>query len=171
MYSSDLCVKHRISGFGQRVRPAEALGRQGTASWPVVPSLTPLSLFTISFRHGCLVASRCLSTLAARRSRRAGRDQSPKPRHAKVGAAMPPELGHARARSQAKICTPPGGEVIAKICVLRHIPFSPLSRRLAAAATFHIGNIVAAPLSNSGSFSSSSSSSCSSSSSSSPSYL
>ena len=29
--------------------------------------------------------------------------------------------------SQAKICTPPGGEVIAKICVLRHIPFSPLS--------------------------------------------
>ena len=28
---------------------------------------------------------------------------------------------------QAKICTPLGGEVIAKICVLRHIPFSPLS--------------------------------------------
>ena len=29
--------------------------------------------------------------------------------------------------SQAKICTPPGGEVIAKICVLRYIPFFPLS--------------------------------------------
>jgi len=33
--TKSLCVKHRISGFGQRVRPAEALGRQGTASWPV----------------------------------------------------------------------------------------------------------------------------------------
>ena len=36
-----LCVclyvenKHRVSGFGQRVRPAEALRSQGTASWPV----------------------------------------------------------------------------------------------------------------------------------------
>ena len=40
--------KHRISGFGQRVRPTEALGCQGTASWPVpglVPYLTPLSSF------------------------------------------------------------------------------------------------------------------------------
>ena len=62
---------------------------------------------------------------------------------------------------QAKICTPPGGEVIAKICVLRskdlysridfatdgHIcrQFFPL-RRLAAAATFHIGNFVAAAI-------------------------
>ena len=63
---------------------------------------------------------------------------------------------------QAKICTPPGGEVIAKICVPGSIHtqynsrlrlrygrvisymshFS--SRRLAAAATFHIGNFVAA---------------------------
>ena len=30
----DLRGKHRISGFGQRVRPAEALNSQGTASWP-----------------------------------------------------------------------------------------------------------------------------------------
>ena len=47
--------KHRISGFGQPVRPAEALGRQGTASWPVVPSLTPLPFFplTICFRVMC----------------------------------------------------------------------------------------------------------------------
>ena len=63
---------------------------------------------------------------------------------------------------QAKICTPPGGEVIAKICVLRskHLYTQPdtfryrqvlicpmciiSSRRLAAAATFHVGNFVAA---------------------------
>ena len=104
--------KHRISGFGQRVRPTEALGCQGTASWPVpglVPYLTPLSslLFSsvISVSVPCEVSlSPCLSTLlaaenahvwplpppAARPSRRACR---PKPRHAKVGAAMPAELG------------------------------------------------------------------------------
>ena len=43
--------KHRISGFGQRVRPTEALGCQGTASWPVpglVPYLTPLSSLLFS---------------------------------------------------------------------------------------------------------------------------
>ena len=62
---------------------------------------------------------------------------------------------------QAKICTPPGGEVIAKICVLRskdlysarhfslhnkssYVPCIISSRRLAAAATFHVGNFVAA---------------------------
>ena len=62
---------------------------------------------------------------------------------------------------QAKICTPPGGEVIAKICVLRskdlysrietslrtrHMSTIFSSRRLAAAATFHIGNFVAAAI-------------------------
>ena len=65
---------------------------------------------------------------------------------------------------QAKICTPPGGEVIAKICVLRskdlyilsqtlfatdkssYVPCIISSRRLAAAATFHIGNFVAAAI-------------------------
>ena len=38
------------SGFGQRVRPTEALGCQGTASWPVglVPYLTPLSFLLFS---------------------------------------------------------------------------------------------------------------------------
>ena len=40
----------------QRVRPAEALRSQGTASWPVVPSLTP-PLFTIFSS----VTSLCLS--------------------------------------------------------------------------------------------------------------
>ena len=50
-----LCEKHRISGFGQRVRPAEALRRQGTANWPVVPSLTPPPLFTIFFLHTYLL--------------------------------------------------------------------------------------------------------------------
>ena len=40
---------------------------------------------------------------------------------------------------QAKICTPPGGEVIAKICVLRYIPFSPLSPPSGGGyRTFHI---------------------------------
>ena len=61
---------------------------------------------------------------------------------------------------QAKICTPPGGEVIAKICVVRskdlysarhfslqtspHVPCIISSRSLAAAATFNVGNFVAA---------------------------
>ena len=70
-----LCVKHRISGFGQWVRPAEALGRQGTASWPVVPSLTPPKL---RGREPPCAGQRAAR---ARPSRRAGR---PKPRHAKV---------------------------------------------------------------------------------------
>ena len=45
----NLRQKHRISGFGQRVRPAEALGGSGAKVRPalagpaVVPSLTPLS--------------------------------------------------------------------------------------------------------------------------------
>jgi len=49
------------TGFGQRVRPAEALGRQGTASWPVVPSLTPPYLFFYYFLPSWV--SRCLTSL------------------------------------------------------------------------------------------------------------
>ena len=105
--------KHRISGFGQRVRPTEALGCQGTASWPVprlVPCLTPFSslLFSsvISLSPYLEVSlSPCLSQpFWPRRVRmfgrchrrlqdRAGEPADLKPRHAKVGAAMPADLG------------------------------------------------------------------------------
>ena len=101
-----------------RVRPTGSANggarvpRYGQLAGPRSRSVfnTPL-FFTIFFRHLCLRTchlevslSPCLSTLlaaenahvwplpppAARPSRRAGR---PKPRHAKVGAAMPAELG------------------------------------------------------------------------------
>ena len=62
--------KHRISGFGQPVRPAEALGRQGTASWPVVPSLTPLPFPPpLLFASVMCNVGPCLSTPFGRRMR------------------------------------------------------------------------------------------------------
>jgi len=82
LYTRSLCQKHRISGFGQRVRPAEALGRQGTASQLARPRTGVVSAKYVRFgRIGGKVAK--------------------------------------AERSSEKICTPPGGEVIAKICVLR----------------------------------------------------
>jgi hypothetical protein len=90
-----LCVN--LSNTGHRVRPTGSASprapRYGQLAGRSVFN-TPYLFFTISFRHGCLGVLRlwspCLSTLAARPSRRAGR---PKPRHAKVGAAMPAEFG------------------------------------------------------------------------------
>jgi hypothetical protein len=41
-----LCQKHRISGVGQWTGQWRARAAQGSASWPVVPCLTPALIIT-----------------------------------------------------------------------------------------------------------------------------